>query len=796
MMQWTPSLLPVLWLPLLAAAGPSAGDQELPTSPVGSERTAPLPVPLRVAGQNVELTLSAVSTHTIRLTIEPVEASAGYVPTSHGRVLVEELEAREILRISELSSDRTVSHGHLRIAVHPSPLAIEITTAGGVRVQRLVLDENTGEVDFRIGDGPVFGLGNGGQYLDRRGTYFDMRSGHIAGDYLVHGARIPVPFLIGTGGWSMFFHRPYNGEFDLRAAETGRFIPTLHGGYFPQRGEFAPWEGDAARMEDPLPLDLFVTHVDEPGRALSEHVEYIGRPAMPPKWALGYMQSHRNLSVGGADELMRVARTFREKQLPVDALIYLGSGFTAGGWNTDHGEWDFQPNVFPQPQAMLDSLNAMNYNVVLHLTEPPRDLYGEIPPRGGAVGPGHVADYWAQHEDVFNMGVAGWWPDMGDPLDADARLARHHLYRAGPLASRPGVRPWSLHRTGFAGIGKFGGWTWSGDVNSSWSTLSAHVPVGINASLSTSPFWGTDIFGFYPTGESSGELYVRWFQFATFTPSFRGHGVAWRTRLPWGWNPGEMAPLELLAYLETGSLAPDTLGLQYREVSLHDQRVEPIIRRYLELRYQLMPYTYTLAREAHDTGMPLMRALWLHYPHDSQAVARTHEYLWGRDLLVAPVVEPGVDAPIHDFALREIYLPEGAWYDFWRPRNPPLPGGQMIRLTPSLETLPLYVRAGSILPMDPVRRYVDEPSDEPMTLRVHPGADGEFSLYDDDGKSMAFEEGGFSWTRLAWNDRTRTLTVEPLEGTPVEREFRIMLAGSQEERRIPYAGRRVQIPFD
>lgn len=768
-------------------------------APASGVNTTADPAPLRVAGEEVELTIMALSDHTVRILVEPIEDRPGIVPASDGRVLVDGAWGDVLFQARELDGVQTLSGGTqagLRVTVRPSPLTVEIATAQGELVQQLVFDEEDGSVAFRVGDGPVHGLGSGGQFFDRRGSHHHMRSGHIAGEYLVYGARIAVPFLVGTDGWSIFLHRPYYAEVDLRDGETGRLIPTQQAGFFPQRGEIAAWAGAAARKADPLPIDLFVTHVDEPSRAHSEQTRYLGQPAMPPRWAMGYMQSHRNLSEGGAEELMRVARTFREKGLPVDALIYLGSGFTAGGWNTWHGEWTFQPNVFPRPQEMLDSLNAMDYNVVLHLTEPPDDLHGTIPPGDEAVGSGHVADYWAEHEEVFEMGIAGWWPDMGDPLDGDARLSRHYLYHAGPLDTRPGVRPWSLHRTGFAGMARFGGWTWTGDVNSAWETLAAQVPVGINASLSTSPFWGTDIFGFYPTRDSSAELYVRWFQFATFTPSFRAHGVAWRNRLPWGWNPGEPGPVELLGYLETGSLAPDTLDLIYRDTELHDDRVEPIIRRYLELRYRLMPYTYTLAREAHDSGLPLMRALWFHFPDDDRALERTHEYLWGPDILVAPVVEPGVFAPIHDYAMREIYLPEGAWYDFWRPGNPAIPGGQTIRTTPDLATLPLYVRAGAILPLDPVRQHTGEPVDEPTTLRIHPGADGAFDLYDDDGRTLDFEDGAYSWTRFRWDDGARTLSIQAGEGEPVAREFVVVLVGEGEERTVAYEGEPVQVTFE
>ncbi len=734
--------------------------------------------PIELAGQPAELSITPTSDHTLRITLSPGGSQTNTVPVTDGRVLVKDDWGDPILQLTDIEGERTVTHQNLRITIHPSPLTVEVRTTEGDLVQHLIFNEKNGSVGFEIGDGPVFGLGNGGQYFDRRGKFYSMQRGHRRGEYLVFGARTPVPFLIGASGWSMFFHRPYNGRFDLRD-DPGRFIPL---------------EEIDNHKEAPLPLDVFVTHVDKPERALSEYANITGKAAMPPKWALGYQQSHRNLSEAGPEGIMDVARTFREKELPVDALIYLGR-YTSVGWNkAPEEEFEFHPESFPRPQAMLDKMHEMNYKVSLHLTRVPEDLHGNIPPQEEeTVDEDHVASYWDKHKEIVSMGIDGWWPDMGDPLNNDERLARHYMYREGPLQERPNERPWSLHRTGFAGMQRFGGWNWSGDVNSSWKTLKAHIPVGINASLSTSPFWGTDTGGFYPTEDFTGELYARWFQFSTFTPSFRSHGVVWRTRLPWGWNPGEMGPVQMTEYLETGSLAADTTAQRYRELELHNEDIEPVIKKFLELRYRMMPYTYTTVRETHDTGLPPMRALWLHYPDDPEAVSQSHQYLWGRDLLIAPIVEGGTFGG-HDFALREIYLPEGEWYNFFRPYRS-IPGKQYIKRTFELDEMPIYVRAGTILPLDPVRQYVDEPTDEPMTIRIYPGSDGEFELYDDDGKTLDFKDGEYSLTKMIWDDDQQTLTIEPEEGDTLTKEFMIELAGESVEKSVDYEGNRIQIAF-
>ncbi len=260
-----------------------------------------------------------------------------------------------------------------------------------------------------------------------------------------------------------------------------------------------------------------------------------------------------------------------------------------------------------------------------------------------------AARYWAAHREVFALGVDGWWPDEGDPFGPASRLSRIRMYWEGPQLDRPGARPYALHRNGYAGMQRYGAFLWSGDVYSTWETLRVHVPIAINTGLTGIPYWGTDTGGFVPTKELTGELYVRWFQFSAFCPLFRSHGRTWKLRLPWGWNTGDLAPDEIRTYGDAANPDP---------AELHNAAVEPICRKYLELRYQLLPYLYSVVHESHATGLPIMRALWLHYPDDPAAVARGDEYLWGRDILVAPVTEKGATS-------RKVYLPRGTWYDFW-----------------------------------------------------------------------------------------------------------------------------------
>jgi alpha-glucosidase/alpha-D-xyloside xylohydrolase len=510
---------------------------------------------------------------------------------------------------------------------------------------------------------------------------------------------------------------------------------------------------------------------------MREYASITGLPAMPPAWSLGYLQSHRTLE--GREQILNVARTFREKKLPCDGLIYLGTEFAPSGWNTRNGEFTWHPTNFPDPKAMIDELHGEHFKVVLHIVIEGRTLTGSVKDACTAppLPPGRTPDnqwppnrqtscYWPAHKALFDTGVDGWWPDQGDGFDGPSRFRRHEMYYEGAQVYRPNERVFALHRNASPGVQRFGSFIWSGDIQSRWDTLKAHVPIGVNAGLSGFPYWGTDIGGFYGTVDFTGELFVRWFQFGSFCPLFRSHGRNWHLHLPWGWDGGDGGP-------------PETQGFAADPAELHNAKVEPICRKYLELRMRLMPYLYTAVRDTCDTGLPIMRALWLHDPSDLVAAARGDEYFWGRDLLVAPVVEKGATS-------RSLYLPRGRWIDYWT--NETLDGGREITRPVDLETTPLYARAGAVIPTGPVRQYVDEPSTEPLALVVYPGADGDSSWFEDDGKIS----GASMRVRLSWKDAARTLTVALAPGSrmlaPSPRQLVVRVAGTDIVRPATFTG--------
>jgi len=580
-----------------------------------------------------------------------------------------------------------------------------------------------------------------------------MRTGAL--NLALNGMRVPVPWLIGTSGWGLYVNRP-RGEFDLTGSE----------------GRYTPFEGEPTAS-----LDLFIVAGD-PTDLMAEYARLTGFPTMPPLWTLGYQQSHR--TVADRNAMFKIARQLREKKLPCDALIYLGTGWCPSGWNTWHGSFTFNDKVFPDPDRDIKELHSKNFKVILHVVGEPQRLFGSVNDVPSSVADvNEIRDYWEKHNAISHLGVDGWWPDVGERLSDASRLARIRMYWEGSQRDRPNVRPYALHRTGYAGMQRYGGWLWSGDVNSTWDTLRTHVAVGINTSLSGVPHWGTDIGGFYSTKELTGELFVRWFQFGAFSPLFRSHGRPSQTRLPWGWNTGELGEPEMDGAPKESSL-PDL-------TELRNPKVEPICRKYLELRYRLMPYLYSLVRETHETGMPIMRALWLHYSDDPNAISRGDEYLWGRNLLVAPVIEKGATA-------RKLYLPRGTWYDFWTEAK--VEGGQEFSREVDLETMPLYVRAGSILPLGPIKQHTGEKSDELTALAVYPGADAQFVLYEDDGTTFDFQKGEFMKIRCEWKDRIRELTLQLEKDSkllpPAPRKFKARVAPSTETREMTFDGKVVK----
>ncbi|HEX4486470.1 MAG TPA: TIM-barrel domain-containing protein [Terriglobales bacterium] len=698
----------------------------------------------------LEVQVSSVSPHTVRLSV-----FAGKTAIANDGSLVRTAWPGPVSKFRGDFKPQEVRAGEVVVKVSRDPLGFVITSKSGEEVQKLSFDPQTGVVTFLSGNSPMLGLGEGGPQFDRRGSVDTMRSGQGGYHLATHGGRVPIPWIIGTSGWALFFHQPY-GTFDFTGTES-KFHPT----------------GDA------LPLDIFLVAARDPKTIMAEYALLTGHAEKPPLWSFGYQQSHRTLA--SREEVLQEAKTFREKKLPCDTMIYLGTGFCPSGWNTENGSFVWNSRVFPDPKEVIDELHKDHFRVAVHSVILSDRLHGTVhdPCELSRFDEQSASCYWDTHRKVFAQGVDGWWPDEGDPLDIPSRLVRNRMYWEGPQIDRPNERPFALHRNGYAGMQRYGSFLWSGDVDSRWETLKTQVPIALNTGLSGVPFWGTDVGGFVPTSEFTAELYLRWFQFGAFCPLFRCHGRTWKLRLPWGWNTGDPGPVEINSYKQ-GAM-PDAS-------QFHNPNVEPICRKYLELRYRLLPYLYSAVHECAATGLPIMRALWLHDPDDPRAVACADQYLWGNDILVAPVVEKGATS-------RNVYLPKGSWFDFWTGER--LAGGRDISRAVDLETMPLFVRAGAILPLGPVKQYVEEKVEEPLSLSIYPGADGAFLLYEDDGKSFNYRRGEWMGTKLSWDDNRRVLTLKLAEGSrmlaPMRRKIEVKLVENFQT--VEFAGRPVEVRF-
>jgi alpha-glucosidase (family GH31 glycosyl hydrolase) len=691
---------------------------------------------LRFGSAGARTAVSVCSARIIRVDLEVEGQVAGpsHVESREWAGAPFEIVAGEPLRLATAD---------LKIEIATDPVRLAFLDAAGARLLHEPIDGGMSADRLRdgssrrvracfafAGEQHFYGLGQGGRELDRLGTarqLWNTQIGHGP------GSDMGLPLLLSNRGYGLFFDNTSDAMVAIGRSDNGvRIVYT----------------GEAGRL-----TWYFLMGPDLRG-VMGEVAELLGRPSLPPRWALGFIQSTRHFD--DTAELRALPRTIREKRIPCDGLVYLSSYGEALGWNRGVGHLEFQPELWPDPAALLDEARRQHIEVitheypVLHEKSPlfaDAEANGYLLPEGyeraAASGrppaayrdgqryidfsnPAARAWWWAVHRELRALGVAGWWLDGGEGPPARARLHagdgtllhniydrfRQQAFAEGEAVDRPDQRAFMLCRSGAAGMQRLGAACWSGDINNDFATLEAQIPLGLNTGLSGVPYWGTDVGGFFHAVPETGELYARWFQLGAFCPVFRSHGWVWREHVPWA----------------------------------HGPEVEAICRRYAELRYRLLPYTYTLAWQARALGLPLMRPLVLNYPDDPRVWQLGHEFLWGDDLLVAPVTREGATA-------WPVYLPAGAWYDFWTGARHEGPGG--VTLEAPLDRLPLLVRAGAIVPMGPVIQHTGLPQAE-ITLLIHPSpidprsgsGTSRFELYEDDGRSNAYRDGHYALTPI------------------------------------------------
>ncbi|MBI5214226.1 MAG: DUF5110 domain-containing protein [Ignavibacteriae bacterium] len=592
-----------------------------------------------------------------------------------------------------------------------------------------------------------YGTGERGTQLDKRGLSFESYNVAIGGyQNALPNMNANIPFLATSNGYALYFDNTYRGHYDLGKTNSSIFTYTADGGE----------------------LTYYLIAKETVSRQLDKFTWLTGNQPLPPKWALGFIQSkygYRNET-----EARSMIQTMRDKQIPCDAIIldlY---------WFQHMGDISWKSSAFPNPFQMMSDFLGQGIKTIV-ITEPyiiePSSNYSAAASNGylgkfsqngspfvlanwwscncnayllDLTNPAAQQWWWNKHPAFFGNELAGIWTDLCEP-ERHPDSMYHYLGKTpkvhnimnllwaktlyeGFNSFRPNQRFFNLTRSGFAGIQRYGVSIWSGDVSRTFGGLAVQLPMMLNMGMSGIVYHNSDIGGFC-CGTTTPELYVRWMQYGTFCPITRAHGVDQPTE-PWGYG----------------------------------SEAEAISKKYIELRYQLLPYIYTLAELNSKTGYPLAYPLFFDDMTDANLTNESSSYMWGSSMLVSPVVQAGQTS-------KNIYLPKGGWIDFWTDNF--YFGKQTITIQTPLETMPIFVKAGSIIPMQFPMNYTDERPLDTLRLAVypHPTTDFQFtnSMYEDDGKTLEYQDGSFAKTEFSQelttsgSDTILTLTINPTKGT-------------------------------
>lgn len=511
-----------------------------------------------------------------------------------------------------------------------------------------------------------------------------------------------------------------------------------------------PQDTTTFRSEVGQAIDYYFFYGPELNRVISDYRSLTGEAPLFPKWAYGYWQCRERYH--SQQEILDIAAEFRKRKIPVDVLVQDWQYWGKYGWNAMKFDEDF----YPRPKEMLDQLHSSDLHMMISIWSrfgEETDIYKRmqaqsflIPgtPWADFFNPAAQAAFWSGLKNgIFADGMDAWWMDASEPefdilKNQETFLGSgNSLRNAYPLyvtkaiyegqrATTDRKRVVILTRSAFAGQQRNAAASWSGDISANWITLRRQIAAGLSFSMSGMPYWTTDIGGFFRpedqyTSSAYRELLIRWFQYGAFCPIFRAHGYKSNAEL---WNYGP--------------------------------EVEHVLTQYDELRYRLLPYIYSAAWGVTKNGETLMRALPLEFSSDPGARAISDQFLFGPALLINPVTTEGA-------AQRSLYLPAGHdWVDFWTGKR--VSGGQTIAAEAPLDRIPIYARAGSIIPFGPAVQSASVKAD-PIELRIYAGADGDFTLYEDEGDNYNYEHGAYSVTPIHWDDKTSTLTVGDRHGS-------------------------------
>lgn len=602
-------------------------------------------------------------------------------------------------------------------------------------------------------------------------------------DIAQDNSNISVPLMLSSKGYGIFWNNMSRSRFNNR---------------------FANYLYISSEVADAI--EYYFLYGPEFDKIIAGYRELTGQAPMFGKWAYGFWQCKNRYK--SQEEILGVAKKYRELHIPVDDIVQ--DWF----WWNRKGEFVFNKN-YPDPKAMIDQLHSENFHLMISIWpffEPGSKNYDYMQSKGwfvdkfkyakppyhtdgmavyDATSPEARKFYWEQvDKGLFSIGADAWWMDTTEPETEgqEDNILLNHKLAAGsgnryvnvyPLLDTGAVyegqrstsdkkRVFILSRSAFAGSQRNAVTAWSGDINSDWFSFRRQIPAGLNFSLSGIPYWTTDIGGFVfgsPADPAFRELFIRWFQYATFNPVLRVHGTR---------KPDEN---------ELWSYGPDA---------------QNILVNFDRLRYRMLPYIYSMAFKTTAQAYTPMRPLVMDFRNDERAQNIGDQFMYGPAFLVNPVTEP-------EATTRPVYLPEAKWYDFWT--GGALEGGQMINSITPLDRLPLYVRAGSILPLGPEQEWSTQKAEDPIEIRIYPGANGDFTLYEDENDNYNYEKSLYATIPMHWDDAAHALTIGERKGQfpgmLQNRTFHVVFvrdnhgvgvrAADEPDKVVPYSGSQITV---
>lgn len=748
------------------------------------------------------LKISSILVATAFLSTLPVEAQTfrqtkqGITGTTQGMDIEIQFVSPEIVRVVKAPEGRSFTKKSLSVVKSPESMSVTTEKKG----ETVSLKSNAVRVDFNVETGRISFFDKQGKALFTEKDYgaqftpfndagnqtFSVRQAFLLDkDEAIYGLGqqqvddlnqrnhkhfmrqralyASVPIIQSTKGYGMFWDN---------------YSPTTYTDN-PQEMSFDSEVGEC--------MDYYFMYGGNADGVIAQIRDLTGQAPMYPLWTFGFWQSRERYK--SQQETMEVVDKYRELGIPLDGII---QDWQYWGPNSNWNSMNFDNPEFPDPQKMIDHVKKKNAKIMISIwasfgpdTNPYKDLekinalfnFKTWPADGGV----KVYDaynekardiYWKHlNKGLFSKGIDAWWTDSTEPDHLDVQERDFDIptamgtYRsvvnAFPLMSNKGVyehqravtsdkRVYLLTRCAFAGQQRYAANTWSGDVVCNWETFRKQIPTGLNFSLSGIPYWNTDIGGFFNWPYHGGaenkayhELYTRWFQYGTFLPMQRSHGSGVKKEI---YNLGKKGDW------------------------VYDSE-----EKYINLRYALLPYLYSTGWQVTDNAGSFLRALFMDFNEDQKVHNISNQYMFGKAFLVTPVTrnmyvfsdkEQWKD-PYEDFSktgTQDVYLPKGTkWFDFWT--GEALNGGQLVTKEVPIDIIPLYVRAGSIVPFGPKVQYSTEKKWNNLEIRIYPGADGEFVLYEDENDNYNYEKGAYSIIKFTWDDAKRTLNIADREGT-------------------------------